>query len=227
MSLTQTTAGSPVHFPADPGKFEFDAEGGGVYGRLTVIRRDGSIYGSKPAWLCVCSCGETIRVARYSVQKGDTRSCGCLARETLVARQRTHGKSNTPEYVVWRGMLERCNNPDAPSYQRYGGSGVRVDPRWLSFENFLADMGARPAGTSLERVNGGDYGPGRCTWATAVQQARNTKTNHRVWFRRKMRTLAEVAELTGVPYKTLWARVSSLGWTLTRAITAPIRGHHG
>jgi len=85
-----------------------------------------------------------------------------------------HGMYRTPTYRSWDGMKQRCLNPKATGYARYGGAGVTVCDRWLSFENFLADMGARPEGTTLDRINPTlGYEPGNCRWATRSEQNRN------------------------------------------------------
>lgn len=161
---------------------------GREFGRLSVLRRNGSLSG-KAAWLCECVCGATTTVLGASLRKGHTKSCGCLAREaasglarSLGFAKRTHGHSvsvaPTRTYVSWQAMRSRCSNVNVWQYPYYGGRGITVCERWQhSFENFLADMGARPAGMTLDRypdVNG-NYEPINCRWATRSEQGRNKR----------------------------------------------------
>ena len=90
--------------------------------------------------------------------------------------RRTHGMSYTRTYKTWIGMLQRCNNPKSPVYKYYGGRNIKVCQRWYKLENFLADMGERPKGLTLERVNNNlGYIKSNCKWATQVEQARNRR----------------------------------------------------
>lgn len=119
----------------------------------------------------------------HSVSEGTRKKIGDAARgrkstrDAIEARRRsttTHGKHRTPTYRSWEGMKQRCRNPKATGYARYGGAGISVCERWLKFENFLADMGERPEGTTLDRIDSsGDYEPGNCRWADRSAQNRN------------------------------------------------------
>ena len=98
----------------------------------------------------------------------------------------THGENRrgkrTPEYISWTNLVQRCTNPKNVSFNNYGGRGITVCERWLKFENFLADMGRRPSAKhSLDRYpdNDGNYEPSNCRWATAKQQAHNSRNYHR------------------------------------------------
>lgn len=119
-------------------------------------------------------------------------------------------------------MIQRCCDSGSKDFKNYGARGIKVCDRWLSFENFIADMGARPAGKSLNRKdNNGDYTPENCEWATLVDQARNTRANRRETHNGKTLCLAEWAELAGLKYNTLSGRLH-LGWSFSRAIETPV-----
>lgn len=132
----------------------------------------------------VCDCG-TVKsgVDAFTVRKGLSKSCGCAK----IGHPPTHGCSrkgeHTPEYSSWASMRARVLNPRHSHYHNYGGRGIKICERWSDFANFLADMGSRPKGYSLERKNNnGDYDPINCVWATRTTQARNRRP--RRWFRR-------------------------------------------
>lgn len=119
-------------------------------------------------------------------------------------------------------MLARCDNPKNPAYPRYGGRGITVCDRWRTFEGFLADMGERPAGKSIERINNdGNYEPGNCRWATAKEQNLNTRSNRLVTIDGETRPLAEWAELRGLLVGTVYDRLYR-GWNIERAINTPL-----
>lgn len=155
------------------------------------------------AWRVVCDCGGTAIVSSNMLNRGHTRSCGCLQRERAaeLARKKNyrHGMTSTPTHNSWHAMVGRCNVPTSTNYARYGARGVTVCERWLTFENFLADMGERPEGATLDRIdNSKGYKPGNARWATPTQQTRNRRNTRRVVFKGELRPLAEVAEELGV-----------------------------
>lgn len=148
------------------------------FGRLLVLRR--SDVGSRNSkWICLCDCGSSIITRGNLLVRGETRSCRCFAAEAASLRNVRHGHaaaySATPTYVSWRAMLSRVTNPKHVAYGRYGGAGIKVCSRWRRFTNFLADMGERPAGKTLDRFPNprGHYEPRNCRWATRSEQARN------------------------------------------------------
>ena len=120
------------------------------------------------SWRCICVCGEEEVLTNDYIVSGRKKSCGCL----LKGVNSEHYQS--PTYKSWSMMKDRCNNPNSPMYRYYGGRGVSYNSRWENFLNFLKDMGERPEGTSLDRINpSGNYWKGNCRWATKEQQAYN------------------------------------------------------
>jgi hypothetical protein len=149
------------------------------FGRLVVIARSprkGHAY-----WQCFCDCGNDTTVTSSALRGGRTASCGCWRVERLIERSTKHGlmprKGRSLTYNSWSNMMRRCTNPDHPRYPDWGGRGITVCERWRDYRNFLADMGEKPPGTTLGRIdNDGPYEPGNCQWETHAKQARNTRS---------------------------------------------------
>lgn len=196
------------------------------FGRLTAVH---DVGGSK--WLFRCDCGAEKEINRRNVERGLTRSCGCLQRERTSVAKTTHGHSTggkiTPEFQAYRSMLARCYRPTNNRYDQYGGRGIRVCDRWRdSFEAFLADVGPRPSSShSLDRWpdTNGNYEPGNVRWALRREQMRNRTCNLMVTAGGRTMTLIEASEVSGVPYATLKARIFKHGWEHERAMSSPVR----
>ena len=175
-------------------------------------------------WLCRCDCGTETTPYGGSLVAGLTTSCGCLKRERTSATHTTHGhtrgRSQSRAYRAWFAMLARVKRDP-----HYTERGIGVAPRWKNFENFLADMGEPPPGTSLDRIdNDGDYGPGACRWATHAQQMRNTRSTRLISFRGETLCRKDWATRAGISRSTLDYRLER-GWSLERALTEPARSH--
>lgn len=129
----------------------------------------------------------------------------------------------SPEYRAWKNMKARCSNPTYPDFHRYGGRGITVCERWREdFYNFLADMGLRPEGLSLDRWpdNNGNYEPGNCRWASDRDQRRNTRRNVHLTISGRTQTMADWAQESGLHKNTLQKRVSR-GWPADRLLERP------
>ena len=194
---------------------------GSRFGRLAVVERAPN-DGRRTMWRCRCDCGAETVVAANHLRSGRTASCGCL--------RRRHGAHGTATYKCWSSMRERCACPTHHAYPNYGGRGITVCDRWSGrdgFKNFLSDMGPRPPGMSLDRIdNERGYAPENCRWATRPEQQNNRRTNRHVAAFGQTFTLAQWAERTGIAYYVIRLRIDR-GWEPERAVGTAVSQRRG
>ena len=156
---------------------------------------------------------------------GKYGSCGCqkIASRTTHGQSRSNNGRGTPEYETWKSMLSRGLGKDNAGRHNYADRGIIVCERWLTFKNFLADMGPKPSSKhSLDRIdNDGNYEPGNCRWATKKEQDRNKRTNRLLTHDGETECITEWAESLGVHPQTIANRLDNYGWCLEEALTLP------
>jgi len=180
------------------------------FGRLVVVSKAENSNSGHARWNCICDCGVEAIVFGCNLRSGCTKSCGCLQREKTSETNITHGMTKTPTHITWKSMKQRCTDHKYSCYENYGGRGIAVCGRWNKFDNFYEDMGKRPNGTSLERIdNNGNYCPENCCWATPKTQNRNTRRNRIIEYDGKSQCLSAWAEELEINYETLRKRLQN------------------
>ncbi len=194
-----------------------------------------------PYGYCHCGCGEKTKISfKTSIRHGYTKGHpvryvmghnrrGSRMEEPSLVKMRArarHGHARedrvSSTWKSWRSMKERCFNPKASGFERYGGRGITVCRRWLLFDDFLSDMGEKPDGLTIERIdNNGNYEPGNCRWATYREQAYNRKDTCVFDFRGIQYTTEGLMKISGMNFNTLKARLRK--WSVEEAMTRPLR----
>lgn len=197
---------------------------GGKFGHLTVIGIEGGV---PLRWICKCDCGNTSLVRTGRLTGGETKSCGCLIAQFNRDTKTTHGAFTggkpTRAYTIWQMMKQRCLNPKAFAFEKYGGRGIKVDPGWMDFAEFLKDMGNPPSQKhTLDRYpdRNGNYEPGNCRWATDKEQNRNSRNNVMLSLHGETKCLSEWIELLGLNSHMVRGRIR-FGWDVEKAFTEP------
>ena len=189
---------------------------GQKFNRLTILsfaptRKNGSYVN------CLCECGTQKQIRLIHVSQGATVSCGCAALEAVTK----HGMSQASENGLWRVMRQRCNDKNCKEYPYYGGRGIKVSEAWNDFATFYADMGPRPEGMTIDRVNNdGDYCKENCRWASRTEQARNRRNTVFAEINGALKPIAEWCEIYGISRNTVYERLKR-DWTAFLAITTP------
>ena len=178
---------------------------GQTFGQLTVLERAKNSKDGKVRWRCRClRCGNEC-IVRADHLKGGQQKCGC------GKSGKTHGMSNTKIHRKWKAMMQRCYNPNNPSFDDYGGRGIRVCERWHEFQNFYDDVSILPhfgeKGYTLDRIdNDGDYCPENVRWADRKTQNLNQRRSIKLEYNGEEMTLEEIAKETGLPCTTVHNR---------------------
>jgi hypothetical protein len=183
-------------------------------GRWLIVSYLGKRKYGHHYWKCRCDCGAE-RVVTTS-HLSNTVSCGCYLRDSHT----THGMSRTPTYGTWISMIRRCYDKRHDSYERYGARGIRVCERWKSsFASFFADMGERPIGMTLDRIdNDLDYEAGNCRWGTAIEQNNNRRNTPFFTYHGRTQSLADWAREIGIPHRIAHWRLTH-GWSIEKVVS--------
>ena len=191
------------------------------FGRLLVIdKSDKRGNGGEVFWNCICNCGKLSMVRAGCLISGGTTSCGCIQKQATTK----HGMTKTRTFKSWDSMKQRCLNPNAPDYPKYGGRGITICQRWIdSFTNFFDDMGERPENLSIDRINvNGNYEPSNCRWASRSLQQRNKTTSLMIEWNGKVLCAADWSDIVNISSKIICDRIR-VGWTPQEALTKPNR----
>ena len=195
------------------------------FGRFTAQTR---LPGSKPYWRCVCDCGTIKDVYASDLIRSKIRSCGCMAKDQLKkiseGNKRQYSRRNfRRERSSWENMIARCHNEHSVSFKNYGAKGIQVCERWRnSFESFLFDMGPRPQGKTLDRIDPQkNYEPSNCRWSTRKEQANNRTNNRMLTHKGKTQTMSQWADETGINWHTIKSRLR-YGWTVEKALSVKV-----
>lgn len=203
---------------------------GATFGKLTVLRL-GTKTKKQQYWECRCECGTVKEFRQNQLYNGMAKSCGCS--HFKRGGKAVRGSKHQSTYDSWSAMRKRCLLPSHEAFDRYGGAGITICDRWLEpkhgFDNFAEDMGLRPKGKTLDRIdNAKGYSPENCRWATQREQMNNVKHNIRITWQGETKTASEWADderlaRLGITYDTLTQRHKK-DWSIEEMMTIPNLG---
>ncbi len=192
------------------------------FGRLVALEPTGKDRHRNILWRCVCDCGKETTVSAAGLKK--TKSCGCLWKDSVIAKSTTHGMSNTKLYDVWAAIKQRCCNPNNARYVDYGGRGINLCSEWLEYEPFArwALYNGYSDGLDIDRIdNERGYSPDNCRFVSKKQNNRNKRNNRFLDYNGDVKSLSEWSEIMGIDPKTVWKRLAR-GWTTKKALETPV-----
>lgn len=198
------------------------------FGNLVVITiaEKNPTYPRDRNWKVLCDCGRETFVITGMLNSNRTHTCGLchFHTESLASKRRTHGRSHSKLYSVWKNMRSRCRNSKRNSYKNYGARGIDVCNDWYtSFESFAswAILSGYKEGLLIERINNNsNYCPVNCAWATVREQSLNRRTNRLIFYNNETKPLIEWAKIFKLNPNTVGARLNR-GWTVERALSTP------
>jgi len=201
---------------------------GTIFGRLEVVSEPETLHHNGRSFRsveCVCSCGSVGKFKLGNLISSRSKSCGCLRSEVSAKKATRHGQAQkTPTHKTWASMKERCS-PGGTSCHNYYDRGIRVCERWNDFLAFYEDMGVRPKGMTLERIdNSKGYSPENCRWATQKEQMRNTRKSLYVMFEGERINFAALVEKTGINYMRLWKLMRKYPNTSVEELVSVLKG---
>lgn len=178
--------------------------------------------GQKSTHLCECGCGEFTNIADRGITKGEPRRfLPHHAAQAAGDANRSHGLTNSPTYRTWLGMIQRCTYTRHQAYANYGGRGITICDAWRTLDGFVADMGIRPDGTTLDRIDvNGNYEPANCRWISRFDQHANYRNNVRLTLNGRTMHIAAWERETGLGKRTIRDRLRR-GWSVEEALTTP------
>lgn len=219
---SHSPAASEIVFGTHPADKKFIDLTGRRFNHLTVLGFHSRSCG-RTKWWVKCECGTVKPVASGNLVSGSIKSCGCKKSVYNSLAHKTHGMTRSREFTSWVSMKTRCGNPNDPFYYRYGGRGISVCERWGSFSNFFEDMGKRPPGKSLDRIDSnGNYEPSNCRWASVSEQARNTSSNRMLTVKGLTKCLSDWSQASGLKPSTISERLKR-GYSHEEAVLTPVK----